>query len=304
MSILKYYQAALIDPELQTNPGLINSLNKAAPLHTHDYYEFFLIINGSCLHQVNGKEQYLDKGALVFIRPDDVHSYGYFGKDDCQFINIPCSREIIAATIQYLGNSLCVSRFLEAELPWVTLLSPIAVDNFILRYEKLIMLSTIDKSQAKLNLMNLIVEILVQHYSKIQHDQEKVLPLWFESLLTIMQKKENFTKGLLKMREISGRSIGHLNRVFKQYLNVTPTGYVNNLRLNYAKDLLTTTDLNATEVSLEAGFGNISHFYHLFKYSFKMPPLDFREKSILNRQHINYPDIDILCYNTQRECFK
>ena len=154
-----------------------------------------------------------------------------------------------------------------------------------MRYEKLIMLSTIDKSQSKLNLKNLIIEILVQHLSNIQSDNEKVLPLWFESLLTKMQKKENFTEGLSKMHEISGRSIGHLNRVFKQYLNTTPTEYINNLRLNYAKGLLVTTDLSGTEVCLEAGFGNLSHFYHLFKHSFKMTPLEFRDKSKTNLQN-------------------
>lgn len=282
MSILKYCQATFIDPELQANPDLIISLNKAAPIHTHDFYEFFLIINGSCLHQVNGKEQYLDKGALVFIRPSDVHSYSFYEKGDCQFINIPCRTEIIEATINYLGNSFNTSKFLAADLPCVTLLSPTAIDNFIMRYEKLIMLSTIDKSQAKLNLMNLIVEILVQHFSNTQSNKEEILPLWFESLLTKMQKKENFTAGLSIMHEIPGRSVGHINRVFKQYLNTTPTGYINNLRLNYAKALLATTDLSGTEVCLEAGFNNLSHFYHLFKLSFKMSPLDFRVKSKVN----------------------
>ena len=279
---IKYCQASYIDPELQTNPCLITSIHNAAPLHTHDYYEFFLIISGSCLHHVNGKEQYLDKGALVFIRPEDVHSYSYYGSGDCQFINIPCGTRIIHSTIDYLGNAFRFSRLLETDLPEVTLLPSKAIDDFIARYEKIMMLATINKPQARLNLMNLIVEIFVQYFSSNGNNKAAVFPLWFESLLTEMQKKENFINGLRSMRKISGRSAGHLNRVFKQYLNATPTGYINSLRLNYARMLLATTGLNATEVCFEAGFGNLSHFYHLFKRSCDISPLEFREKMPYN----------------------
>jgi len=279
MNPVKYFQSSHIDPELQANPCLINSIRNTAPIHTHDFYEFFLIISGCCLHHVNGTEQYLDRGALVFVRPSDIHYYSYYKDEDCQFINIPCGTKVINSTVDYLGEDFCFDRLLQPKLPVVTFLTSEAVDSFISRYEKIMMLSTIDKSQARLNLINLIVEVFVQYFSGNQTSKTPVLPLWFESLLTAMQKKENFTKGLDNMKKISGRSVGHLNRVFRQYLNTTPTSYINNLRLNYAKMLLSTTLLNAAEVCYEAGFGNLSHFYHLFKKSFNMSPLEFREKS-------------------------
>ena len=43
--------------------------------HWHNYYEMFLILDGSTQHQFNGTIQHLSEGAFVFIRPCDVHRY-------------------------------------------------------------------------------------------------------------------------------------------------------------------------------------------------------------------------------------
>ena len=48
------------------------------PLHTHTFYEYFLVTGGSALHMVNGTSQALSKGSLVLIRPEDAHYYDYY----------------------------------------------------------------------------------------------------------------------------------------------------------------------------------------------------------------------------------
>ena len=71
----------------------------------------------------------------------------------------------------------------------------------------------------------------------------------------------------------------HLSRVFRKYLNETPTDYINELRLNYAANLLSNSDENIPFISMEAGFENLSHFYHLFKKKFNTSPAEFRKKT-------------------------
>lgn len=68
----------------------------------------------------------------------------------------------------------------------------------------------------------------------------------------------------------------NLNRVFRQNLNTTPTAYINQLRLRYARELLLKTNLSILEVSLEAGYENLSHFYHLFREAFGISPGNLR----------------------------
>lgn len=59
---------------------------------------------------------------------------------------------------------------------------------------------------------------------------------------------------------------------------MTPTEYVNGLRLAYARHLLKYTDHSVLDISMECGFENPSHFYHLFAASVGHSPAAFRRK--------------------------
>ena len=93
-----------------------------------------------------------------------------------------------------------------------------------------------------------------------------------------MEKKENFSAGISRMYELSERSPEHLGRSLKKYFKETPTELINKLRLNYAANLLVNSDKDITEIAMDAGFENLSHFYHLFKKNFSIAPKEFRLK--------------------------
>ena len=56
------------------------------------------------------------------------------------------------------------------------------------------------------------------------------------------------------------------------------TDYLNWLRLQYAAQLLTTTDHTIQHVAFDAGFGSENHFYALFKRAYHLTPLAFRKQ--------------------------
>ena len=49
-------------------------------IHTHDFYELFLVPKGSAVHAVNGRSQLLTEGSFVLVRPNDVHATELFIK--------------------------------------------------------------------------------------------------------------------------------------------------------------------------------------------------------------------------------
>ena len=55
----------------------INTIYDEPPLHTHTYYEFFVVTEGSALHLINDSVQTIRKGDFFFIRPSDLHSYNF-----------------------------------------------------------------------------------------------------------------------------------------------------------------------------------------------------------------------------------
>lgn len=103
-------------------------------------------------------------------------------------------------------------------------------------------------------------------------------PQWFSSLLIEMSKPENFKNGLSRMKEISNYSQEYLSRCFKKYLNLTPTEYINNLRLEYAAKLLTESDNAILDICFESGFGSEGNFYHLFSKKYHITPAMYRNR--------------------------
>lgn len=277
MPVYRLTESMNIDPEVECLPNRITSIRFAAPMHSHDYYEFFLITRGSCNHIVNGGTQNLSEGALVFIRPDDIHAYDYDGSGDCEFINIPCATKAIEQAFAYLGGETFAVRYLTPPMPPVAILSQMERENYIADYEKLKVLISLDKPYARLFLKSMVVETFTHYFLTGQKIDTGSLPVWLGDLLAGMQKKENFTAGLSRMYELAQRSPGHLNRAFRQYLKTTPTAYINSLRLGYAKVLLLTTEQSIVDIAFESGFDNLSHFYHLFRAEFSSTPSDLRK---------------------------
>jgi|TARA_B110000438_G_scaffold171784_1_gene164177 transcriptional regulator GlxA family with amidase domain len=79
-----------------------------------------------------------------------------------------------------------------------------------------------------------------------------------------------------------GLSTRQLQRLFKRYLNCSPSRYYLQLRLQRAKDLLQQTSLNILEITSESGFISVSHFSKSYKSYFGYPPSYERNSEIMN----------------------
>jgi AraC-like DNA-binding protein len=70
-------------------------------------------------------------------------------------------------------------------------------------------------------------------------------------------------------------SSSYLSKIFKTYLGVTITYYINNLRLEKSKELIRSTNNNITQISEMCGFKSIHYFSKIFKVKFGMTPSDY-----------------------------
>lgn len=62
---------------------------------------------------------------------------------------------------------------------------------------------------------------------------------------------------------------------FKQMTGVTPNKYLTNLKLLHARTQLQLKNKNVTEIALDLGYENISHFIQLFKEKFGQTPKQY-----------------------------
>lgn len=71
---------------------------------------------------------------------------------------------------------------------------------------------------------------------------------------------------------VVGLSPRQLERLFRRYLNETPTRYYLELRLQRARRLLLETSLSVLDVAMCCGFVSASHFSKCYRNFFKRTP--------------------------------
>lgn len=73
-------------------------------------------------------------------------------------------------------------------------------------------------------------------------------------------------------------SPNYFHKVFTQIMNRTPYEYINNTRLEKAKEFLIQTDLKIQKVAENSGFESSAYFSEVFKKAYNISPRDFRKK--------------------------
>lgn len=71
-------------------------------------------------------------------------------------------------------------------------------------------------------------------------------------------------------------SASHISHIFSKYGGCSYGAYVNNMRMNIAKLLLTTTPMNMQEIADHLGFSNANYFSTVFHRTVGMSPRDYR----------------------------
>ena len=119
---------------------------------------------------------------------------------------------------------------------------------------------------------------LLTQFLNTSSNDEKSFPKWFEEMCSYMKEPENFIVGVSRMPEISGKSREYITRSFKKFLGITPTDFVNDLKLTYAASRIINTNLKITDICLSSGYESISWFNKMFIIKYGMSPKDFRKK--------------------------
>lgn len=70
-----------------------------------------------------------------------------------------------------------------------------------------------------------------------------------------------------------------LQEGFKQLYKKSVNQYIKDSRLEKAKELMETTDLNITEITYQIGINSRSYFSKLFKDKYGMCPKDYIQKA-------------------------
>lgn len=247
--------------------------------HTHDYYEIFITLSGTVTHLVNGEKQKLPEGTLVFIRPHDLHGYLYENSESrsTAYINLTFTVETAELLFQYLSDGFPSQKLLSCDLPPMVTLNPFEKERLFARVSELNLVNWQDVTALKIKMRTLLADIFVRFFYDLPSKSDNNIPRWLSELMMEMERTENFVQGMERMIELSRKSREHLARSMKKYCNMTLAQYINELRINYASNLLLHTNTPILEICYLCGFQSESYFYDVFKQKYELSPHRFRK---------------------------
>ena len=137
-------------------------------------------------------------------------------------------------------------------------------------YEKLSALETIEE----------IEKYLIQKYEKLQEIiLEKRKNSFYSKVVreAIGYIQQNYSKkiSLTKMAEQLAVSPAHLSRTFKKDTGMNITAYMNEIRLEAAKKIMSDGIVTMNEVAFMSGFENYNYFYILFKEKYNITQSEY-----------------------------
>lgn len=266
----------IIDPAIEGHYAFFPFVEQlTTQKHYHDFYEIFLVAEGSVYHHINEQAVLLQSGTLVFIRPRDTHHYYRNEDQNCVLINLAFLTSTLRSLLAYL--EINEQHLHEPSMPPNVRLSPQDKNTIVAQLKAWGQLLYRDKAESRLALRALLAQLVSKFLGNTTDHFAPDTPQWLIDLYQEMHHKDYVVEGREALMRLSGRTPEYVGRAFKMYLNITPSQFINELRLDYASDLLIHSDISITDICFEVGFGNLSHFHRLFKDRWHTTPLDFRK---------------------------
>lgn len=251
------------------------------PVHWHPEIEILYVIRGPLKVIIEGEEYTGTQGDVFCVSPGELHFMDP-ASADIDYYALLFPLELLAFQLEdplhreFFQPLRDHSRILPHH--------PSTPENAaMLRYLFTRIIRTEqepDSTEKQLNLRILLLSLLREFAaSGLQHPRSSRGndPMQRE-LLTYLQ--QNYMEPL-RLEDLSKQfhlSEKYLSRYFKQHFHLTLTQYLMHLRLTHARHLLETGDLPVTEVALQSGFSNVSHFIRSFHAAFQMSPLQYRKR--------------------------
>jgi AraC family carnitine catabolism transcriptional activator len=105
--------------------------------------------------------------------------------------------------------------------------------------------------------------------------QEIIHPV-LRAAIALMENHVEDPLSVPRIADLTRVSQRQLERLFRKHVGRSAIGYYRVLRLQYARVLLTNTELSIREIALASGYSSLSYFAKSFAEQFDKRPRDYR----------------------------
>ncbi len=226
--------------------------------HIHKAFEFALVTNGNATAVVGGKDYSLCEGEGVVVLPYQPHSLKVEGKS--RLFVVVFSEEFVQSFTSLISGK-------EAKCASITLDE--TTKNFVFSTFRISEASEGDyvgvekpDTFAVKSALYAVCSIFNGRAQFVKRSYDNTLVY---SILNYIETNFTADVSLLSLAKTIGYDHRYLSRVFSSTFKMNFKTLVNQYRCDYAKRLISTTQLSLSEVAFSSGFQSIRSFNRAFK---------------------------------------
>lgn len=237
-------------------------------LHDHDFFELFWVQNGKVRHHLADRGRTIEEGTLTFLRPGQAHAVQ--GRGEHALIVSLCIHPQVITTLGQRHSGLSGHLFWKDGKPAEhtrDIRQMAALNHAAVLLER----SRRDTLAIEGFLLPLCADLTARHFPAD-------MPAWLASACTAAHDPDVFRDGAAGLAALTGKAHPHVSRSMRKYLGMTPSDYINQIRMDHAARALTTDADPVAQIAADCGIPNMSHFHKLFRAAHGLTPLQYRQK--------------------------
>jgi AraC-type DNA-binding domain-containing proteins len=262
------------------NADWTRKVNQADPIHWHEYIEFIYILDGEAEVKIGEEMVFAGAGEMVIINSGEIHRI-LAGERDLSY-------HCLTATFE-----LCAKLGFPADE--IKLKSKLPVDDTIRKFVTDIEKEYADKRLGFVAYANSLFSLLFIYLCRTCSEEA-------------LKNNVNNKKALAKTRVVKNAinyihnhisenittsdicrdtfvSISHLCHCFKEAIGLTPVEYINKLRCELAKSMLSKSTYSIHVVSEMLGFQSLSYFNRQYKKNCGYAPSKTKRTNNMNQHN-------------------
>lgn len=247
-------------------------LPEPTDLHWHEFFEMEFIISGKGVHLFNGVEYELKSGSAFMLTPLDFHKVVPVDNLELCTIMFPDTA---------VDSNLLANLWKFEDKHRMLTLFPDKHEKFILLFNILFSEIRTPKNYSKKIINNILECLFISFLSGTEKNtnESSYFNTSIQKALSYLHANFRNSPSLIEAATISGYAPNYFSTVFKKITGKTYSKYLNDLRLNFAQQLIINSDLSLTEICFASGFESLANFYRMYKSVYGFSPKNTRVNS-------------------------
>ncbi|SEM64378.1 AraC family transcriptional regulator [Paenibacillus sp. OV219] len=256
-----------------------HSIDGLIDTHWHEFFEMAFVVSGSGTHMLNGVPLRLTRGAAFLLSPADFHSLEPDPGETLQLYDFIFNDHFIREPLPELlfdHRTAYTHWYVEEQIA-----------ELEQEYERIWEESITWQPESEILIQGTVERLLIDLFRKCRaaDQQQGSDGEPYQALQSAVRKGliyiQHHFREPLSLEEVAtycGLSANYFSECFRKGTGSTFQSYLQEVRLQFARSLIKTTQLPITEICFASGFNTLPHFERAFKKRFLLPPREYRKQ--------------------------